>query len=133
MKEFVSMFRYKMEGAREEWYSDFAERSRTQYDLLGHITDWLRTLSTSIENHYVVFEKPDPWMIINRAEKKEREKPIIPPSIFDVPWATEKVPSLDFQPFKTPKGVYFEISCSWFKSFPSRLADLSYGWKNGRF
>jgi leucyl-tRNA synthetase len=88
-----------MEGAREEWYSDFAKRSRTQYDLLGHITDWLRTLSTSIENHYVVFEKPDPWMITDMAEKKEREKPIIPPSIFDVPWATQKVPSLDFQPF----------------------------------
>jgi hypothetical protein len=87
-KEFVSVFHCKMEGAREEWYSDFAERSRTQYDLLGHITDWLRTLSTSIENHYVVFEKPDPWMITDMAEKKEREKPIAPRSIFDVPWAT---------------------------------------------
>ncbi|KAJ5472757.1 hypothetical protein N7530_006758 [Penicillium desertorum] len=97
-KEFVSVFRCEMEGAREEWYSDFAARSRTQYDLLGHITDWLRTLS-SIENHYVVFEKPDPWMITDMAEKKEREKPIIPPSIFDVPWATQKVPSLDSQPF----------------------------------
>ncbi|KAJ5238016.1 hypothetical protein N7489_008107 [Penicillium chrysogenum] len=98
-KEFVSVFRCEMEGAREEWYSDFAERSRTQYDLLGHITDWLRTLSTTIENHYVVFEKPDPWMITDMTEKKEREKPIIPPSIFDVPWAPQKVPSLDFQPF----------------------------------
>ncbi|KAK4917116.1 hypothetical protein LTR66_016969 [Elasticomyces elasticus] len=58
-KEFVSVFHCEMEGAREEWYHDFAERSRTQYGLLGHITDWLRTLSTSIENHYVVFEKPD--------------------------------------------------------------------------
>ena len=57
MKEFVSVFRCKMEGAREEWYSDFAEQSRTQYDLLGHITDWLRMLSTSIENHYLVFLK----------------------------------------------------------------------------
>ncbi|OQE18916.1 hypothetical protein PENFLA_c020G09226 [Penicillium flavigenum] len=98
-KEFVSVFRCEMEGAREEWYGDFAKRSRTQYDLLGHITDWLRTLSTSIENHYVVFEKPDPWMITDMAEKKEREKPIIPPSIFDVPWATQKVPSPDSQPF----------------------------------
>ncbi|CAG8905454.1 unnamed protein product [Penicillium egyptiacum] len=98
-KEFVSVFRCEMEGAREEWYSDFAKRSRTQYDLLGHITYWLRTLSTSIENYYVVFEKPDPWMITDMAEKKEREEPIIPPSIFDVPWATQKIPSPDFQPF----------------------------------
>ncbi|KAJ6178666.1 hypothetical protein N7519_009127 [Penicillium mononematosum] len=98
-KKFVSVFRCEMEGAREEWYGDFAKRSRTQYDLLGHITDWLRTLSTSIENHYVVFEKPDPWMITDMAEKKEREKSILPPSIFDIPWATQKIPSPDFQPF----------------------------------
>jgi hypothetical protein len=87
-REYVSVWHCEKEEAREEWYSDFAERSRTQYDLLGHITDWLRTLSTSIENHYVVFEKPDPWMITDMAEKKEREKPVVPPSIFDVPWAT---------------------------------------------
>ena len=28
------------------------------------------------------------WMITDMAEKKEREKPIAPRSIFDVPWAT---------------------------------------------
>ncbi|CAI7666183.1 unnamed protein product [Penicillium bialowiezense] len=90
-KEFVCVLNCKRGGAREEWYSDFAERSRTQYDLLGHITDWLRTLSTSIENHYVVFEKPDPWMITDMEEKKEREKRgglIFPQSIFEVRRAT---------------------------------------------
>lgn len=46
--QFVSVFRCGKEGAWEEWYSDFPKRARTEYDLLGHIVDWLRTLSTSI-------------------------------------------------------------------------------------
>ncbi|CEO61021.1 hypothetical protein PMG11_05420 [Penicillium brasilianum] len=58
----ASVFSPKKEGAREEWYNDFAERAQTQYDLLGYIVDLMRTLCTSIGNYYVNFENEDPWM-----------------------------------------------------------------------
>jgi hypothetical protein len=63
------------EGANQEWYNDFAERAQTQYDLLGHIVDLIRTLTKSIENYYVVFEKEDPWMAADKREKSKRIPP----------------------------------------------------------
>lgn len=71
---FISTFRCNKEGAREEWYSDFAKRARTEYDLLGHIVDWLRTLSTSISVQYVPLEMEDPWMTADKLEKDRLAK-----------------------------------------------------------
>lgn len=69
---FASVLSPKKEGAREEWYNDFTERAQTQYDLLGHIVDLMRTLCTSIENYYVIFENEDAWMEADRLEKSKR-------------------------------------------------------------
>jgi hypothetical protein len=71
----ASAFSPKKEGAREEWYNDFAERAQTQYDLLGHIVDLMRTLCTSIENYYVIFENEDSWMEADKLKKSKRPKP----------------------------------------------------------
>ncbi|KAJ5145935.1 uncharacterized protein N7515_000499 [Penicillium bovifimosum] len=40
---FASVFSPQKEGAREEWYNDFAERAQTQYDLLGKMEKSKRT------------------------------------------------------------------------------------------
>jgi hypothetical protein len=102
---FIGTFCCHKEGAREEWYGDFAKRAQTEYDLLGHIVDWLRILSTSISVQYVVFEREDPWMTADKSEKYRLEKEasriaaeklederqaqaVVPPSIFDLPWAS---------------------------------------------
>lgn len=60
--QFVLVFASLKEGALEEWYSDFAQRAPTEYGRLGHVVDWLRTLSERITNRFVVFKKADPWM-----------------------------------------------------------------------
>ncbi|EED17284.1 conserved hypothetical protein [Talaromyces stipitatus ATCC 10500] len=113
--QFMSVFTYEKEGAGEEWYNDFAQRAQTQYDLLGHIVDWIRTLSTRITIQRFALEKQDSWMTILREEKVRQTyppdllallpplPPVIlpqsiqsiperppsppPPSIFDLPWA----------------------------------------------
>ncbi|KAL5045880.1 hypothetical protein BDW71DRAFT_214829 [Aspergillus fruticulosus] len=87
--QFISIFECEKEGAREEWYHDFAERAQTQYDLLGHIVDWLRTLSTRITIQHLVVEKEDPWMTADRLAKAQRPPPPLPPSIFDLPRARQ--------------------------------------------
>ncbi|KAL4738259.1 hypothetical protein BDV11DRAFT_139264 [Aspergillus similis] len=87
--QFISIFGCEKEGAREEWYHDFAERAQTQYDLLGHIVDWLRTLSTRITIQHLVLEKEDPWMTADKLAKRQRPPPPLPASIFDVPWARQ--------------------------------------------
>ncbi|KAF7175857.1 hypothetical protein CNMCM7691_000389 [Aspergillus felis] len=105
---FVGTFCCHKKGAREEWYGDFAKRAQAEYDLLGHIVDWLRILSTSISVHYVVFEREeDPWMTADKAEEYRLEKEasriaaeklederraqaVVPPSIFDLPWGKGK-------------------------------------------
>ncbi|KAJ5515190.1 hypothetical protein N7527_006750 [Penicillium freii] len=81
--QFVSVFSYEKEGTREEWYSDFTQRPQTQYDLLGHIVDWLRTLSKQITIQCLRLENDDPWMIADKQAKKERLPSPVPPSIFD--------------------------------------------------
>lgn len=86
--QFVSFFSCE-KRAREEWYSDFAERAQTQYDLLGHIVDWLRTLSKRITTQHLVMEKEDPWMTADKLEKERRDRSTMPPSIFDIPWAKQ--------------------------------------------
>ncbi|KAJ5790797.1 uncharacterized protein N7518_007808 [Penicillium psychrosexuale] len=94
MAQSISIFECKKEGAREEWYSDFAKRAQTEY--VGHPVDWLRTLSTRISVQYMVFEMEDPWVTADKMEKdrvaaeqleEERPEAVVPPSIFDVPWA----------------------------------------------
>lgn len=55
--QFISIFECKKEGAREEWYSDFAKRAQTED--VGHPVDWLRTLYTRISVQYMVFEMED--------------------------------------------------------------------------
>jgi hypothetical protein len=82
------VFGCEKEGAREEWYSDFAHRSQTQYDLLGHIVDWLRTLSKEITIQCLRLENDDPWMTAEKHAKRDRLPSPVPPSIFDTPWAT---------------------------------------------
>ncbi|KAJ5445269.1 hypothetical protein N7491_001351 [Penicillium cf. griseofulvum] len=72
--QFISILRCNKDGAREEWYSDFAKRARTEYDLLGHIVDWLRTLSTNISVQYVPLEMEDPWMTADKLEKDKLAK-----------------------------------------------------------
>ncbi|KAL4975517.1 hypothetical protein BDW66DRAFT_151805 [Aspergillus desertorum] len=85
--QFISIFECEREGAREEWYRDFAERAQTQYDLIGHIVDWLRTVSTRITFQHLVVEKEDPWMIADRLAKAQRPPSPLPPPIFDLPRA----------------------------------------------
>ncbi|KAJ5143568.1 uncharacterized protein N7515_002355 [Penicillium bovifimosum] len=87
--QFVSVFGCEKEGAREEWCSDFVERAQTQYDLLGHIVDWLRTLSKCITIQSLRLENDDPWMIADKQAKRDRLPPQVPPSIFDTPWAND--------------------------------------------
>ncbi|KAI9370339.1 hypothetical protein BJX61DRAFT_515858 [Aspergillus egyptiacus] len=84
---FISVFGCEKEGARQEWYSDFAQRARTQYDLLGHIVDWLRSLSKDITIQCLRLEKDDPWMTADKRAKAERQRQPapVPRSIFDVP------------------------------------------------
>lgn len=86
----MSFLSCEKEGAREEWYSDFAQRTQIEYDLLGHIVDWLRTLSKRITNQYLLLEKEDPWMTADKMEKSSRPPPPVPPSIFDIPWAAKQ-------------------------------------------
>ncbi|KAL4912953.1 hypothetical protein BDW62DRAFT_214629 [Aspergillus aurantiobrunneus] len=78
--QFISIFGCEKEGAREEWYRDFAKRAQTQYDLLGHIVDWLRTLSTRITIQHLVLEKEDPWMTADKLAKPQRPPPPLPPT-----------------------------------------------------
>jgi hypothetical protein len=103
--QFISIFRCDKVEAREEWYSDFAKRARTEYDLLGHIVDWLRTLATSISVQYVQMEMEDSWMTADKLKKdrlakeasriaaenleRERREEAEAPSIFDLPWANK--------------------------------------------
>ncbi|KAJ5542579.1 hypothetical protein N7461_008582 [Penicillium sp. DV-2018c] len=87
--QFVSIFGWEKEGAREEWYSDFTQRAQTQYDLLGHILDWLRTLSKHITIQRLRLENDDPWMTADKQAKRERPLSPVPPSIFDIPWAND--------------------------------------------
>ncbi|KAH8700095.1 hypothetical protein BGW36DRAFT_415267 [Talaromyces proteolyticus] len=87
--QFIAFFSCQKEGAREEWYHDFAQRAQTEYDLLGHIFDWLRTLSKRITIQQLVVQKEDPWMTADRLEKANRPPPPLPPSIFDIPWANQ--------------------------------------------
>jgi hypothetical protein len=56
---------------------------------LGHIVDWLRTLSKRITTQYLVMEKEDPWMTADKLEKERRTRSTTPPSIFDIPWAKQ--------------------------------------------
>ncbi|KAJ5760398.1 hypothetical protein N7520_007554 [Penicillium odoratum] len=105
--KFISLWHCNKEGARDEWYDDFATRAQTEYDLLGHIVDWLRIICTRISVQYVVFEKEDPWITAYKLEKdrlkkeaariakekleeQRRADAIIPPSIFDIPWAKSR-------------------------------------------
>jgi hypothetical protein len=87
--QFVSFFSCEKEGAREEWYSDFAQRAQNEYDLLGHLVDWLWTLSERITIQYLIVEKEDPWMTADKLEKARRPPSPVPPSIFDIPWANQ--------------------------------------------
>ncbi|KAJ5710426.1 hypothetical protein N7488_004582 [Penicillium malachiteum] len=108
--QFTSMFScnkgFDREEAWEEWYSDFITRARTEYDLLGHNVDWLRTLSRKINVQYIVFEEEDAWMTSDKLEKERFEEEaarinaekleeqrradaVVPPSIFDIPWANK--------------------------------------------
>ncbi|KAJ5114213.1 hypothetical protein N7456_002747 [Penicillium angulare] len=103
--QYMSSLGSNKEGAREEWYSDFANRAQTEYDLLGHIVDWVRALSTCISVQYVVPEPEDPWVnpapnslenhILGKElewtpDKLRKEQPadaVVPRHIFDLPWA----------------------------------------------
>lgn len=104
--QFLSVFSCGKEGAREEWYSDFAKRAQTEYDLLGHIVEWLRSLSTSISIQFVVFDNEDSWMTADKLgkdslekeasrvaeeklEQERRAEAAVLPSIFDIPWANK--------------------------------------------
>lgn len=90
--QFISIFECGKQGARQEWYRDFAERAQTQYDLLGHIVDWMRTLSTRITIQHLVVQKEDPWMAADRLAKAQQRpppSPPLPPSIFDLPRARQ--------------------------------------------
>ncbi|KAJ5259368.1 hypothetical protein N7478_012349 [Penicillium angulare] len=94
-----------MEGTWEEWYIDLTTRARTEYDLLGHIVGWLRTVSRSLNVQYIVFEEEDSWRTSDKLEKQKLEEAaritaekleeqrradaVVPPSIFDIPWANK--------------------------------------------
>lgn len=102
VRQFMSYFNCeKEEGARKEWYGDFAQRAQTEYELLGHIVDCIRTVCTRITSHYLVMEKEDDWMIADKL-KREEEKANKPPSpapksIFDLSWAKPpKKPDISF-------------------------------------
>lgn len=107
---FVSIFGYEKEGAGEEWYNDFAQRAQTQYDLLGHIIDWIRTLSKRITIQRFALEKEDHWMTILRWEKVRQSHPpelraLLPPSL--LLQSTQSIPE---RPPSPPPPSIFDLS-----------------------
>lgn len=109
--QFMSVFTYEKNGAGEEWYNDFAQRAQqTQYDLLGHIVDWIRTLSTRITIHRFALEKEDSWMTILRQEKVRQSYPTdlltllppLPPVI--LPQSIQSIP--DRPPSPPPPSIF---------------------------
>lgn len=46
---------HKGQPTREAWYAEFIERARNEYDRLGHVVDWLRILSRSVDCLFLVF------------------------------------------------------------------------------
>ncbi|GIJ83202.1 hypothetical protein Asppvi_001721 [Aspergillus pseudoviridinutans] len=73
--QFISIFSCETEGAREEWSRDFAQRAQTEYDLLGHIVDWLRTLCKHITIQHLVLQKQD--FLDDRRQVGQSEAPAI--------------------------------------------------------
>lgn len=107
--QFISVFSYEKEGAGEEWYNDFAQRAQTQYDLLGHIVDWIRTLSKRITIQRFALEKEDPWMTPLRWKKVRQLHPpalraLLPPSL--LPQSTQSIPE---RPPSPPPPSIFDL------------------------
>lgn len=58
--KFTSTWYWRSESpGREAWYAEFAERAQNEYENLGHIIGWLRTLCKSSDNVFLVFESAD--------------------------------------------------------------------------
>ncbi|KAJ6114988.1 hypothetical protein N7486_000766 [Penicillium sp. IBT 16267x] len=55
--KFTSAWSWKSNiPGQEVWYAEFAERAQNEYENLGHIIDWLRTLCKSSDNVTLVFD-----------------------------------------------------------------------------
>lgn len=58
--KFTSTWHWKSKSpGQETWHAEFAERAQNEYENLGHIIDWLRTLCKSSDNVFLVFESVD--------------------------------------------------------------------------
>lgn len=44
---------------RDVWYGEFAQRATVDYECLGYIIDWLRSVAMRAETNFVVFEEED--------------------------------------------------------------------------
>lgn len=56
---YVGFFSATNLEVRDAWYSDFAQRTTVDYECLGYIIDWLRSVAMRAETHLVVFEEED--------------------------------------------------------------------------
>lgn len=56
---YVGLFSSTSPEARDAWCGDFARRAMTDYECLGHIIVWIRSVAIRVETHFMVFEKQD--------------------------------------------------------------------------
>ena len=52
-----------------EWYDEFSREARTDYERIGHIVDWLRSLVISANTKYLVLEREDAEILAIELEK----------------------------------------------------------------
>ncbi|KAJ5917306.1 hypothetical protein N7466_010860 [Penicillium verhagenii] len=58
--KFTTVWRWQSgSGGQKQWYDEFASRSQSEYERLGHIIDWLRTVFKSAHNVLLNIEPSD--------------------------------------------------------------------------
>lgn len=67
--KYVGFSTWESEAARMEWYDEFSREARTDYERIGHIVDWLRSLVISADTKYLVLEREDAEILAMELEK----------------------------------------------------------------
>lgn len=67
--KYVGFSTWGSEAARLEWYDEFSREARTDYERIGHIVDWLRSLVVSADTKYLVLERQDAEIQAMQLEK----------------------------------------------------------------
>lgn len=67
--KYVSFSSWVSEAARMGWYDEFSHEASIDYEPIGHIVDWLRSLVVSADTKYLVLEEQDAEI-----QAMEREK-----------------------------------------------------------